>query len=106
MQLSDAQLDRIADRFGLLAEPMRLRILAALKDGERSVTDLVALSGGTQANVSRHLNHLRRGGVVNRRKAGTWVYYTIADPTVFALCSVVCGSDAALSPVAAAFDPA
>ncbi len=49
-------------------------------------------SATTQANVSKHLQLLLRAGVVQRRKDGLHSYYSIADPTVFELCDVVCGS--------------
>jgi ArsR family transcriptional regulator len=99
----DEQLEHIAERFRILGEPMRLRILAALKDAELSVTDLVQATGSTQANVSRHLQALRQARVVKRRKKGTWVYYSIADPTVFELCRCVCGGSQELQPAMPAF---
>jgi DNA-binding transcriptional ArsR family regulator len=88
--LTDYQYEAIAERFRLLGEPMRLRILMALRQGELTVTDLVNATGGNQANISRHLNTLRTSAVVSRRKEGTWVYYSIADESVFDLCALVC----------------
>ncbi len=99
----DTQLEHIAERFRILSEPMRLRILAGLKDEERSVTDLVEITGSTQANISRHLQALRQAGIVSRRKKGTWVFYSIADPTVFELCRCVCGGSENLKPALDAF---
>ena len=90
--LSPAALDLVARRFAVLAEPMRLRLLQALFAGERNVTDLVGATGGTQANVSRHLQTLATAGILGRRKAGLQVFYSIADPTIFKLCELVCGS--------------
>ncbi len=84
-------LDLVAARFGALAEPSRLRILEALRDGERSVGRLVADAGLGQANVSRHLQQLTALGLVRRRKSGRHVYYALADPDVLRLCDVVCG---------------
>ena len=52
----------------------------------------VEASGGTQANVSRHLQHLAQAGVLSRRKQGLQVFYAIADPTIYDLCELVCGS--------------
>ena len=89
---SDAMLDGITARFRTLAEPMRLRILQALRGGERTVTDLIELVGANQANLSKHLGVLHQDGLVARRKDGLRVYYRIADPSVFRLCDVVCGS--------------
>lgn len=90
--LSDEALALVARRFAVLAEPMRLRLLHALIGGEKHVNALVDVTGGTQANVSRHLQTLAEAGVVSRRKEGLLVYYSVADPTIFELCELVCGS--------------
>lgn len=89
--LSDEALELVARRFAALAEPMRLRLIQALFDGERSVNELVEATGGTQANVSRHLQTLTQAHVLSRRKAGLQVFYAIADPSIFKLCELVCG---------------
>jgi ArsR family transcriptional regulator len=91
-KLTPQSIDLVAERFRTLGEPMRLRLLEALRAGERSVGDLVELTGGGQANVSKHLQILLAGGLVIRRKAGTTVLYQLADATVFKLCDIVCGS--------------
>lgn len=91
-ELSDAVLTMIAERFKVLAEPMRLRILHALWDDERPVGDIIDAVGGLQANVSKHLGVLQQAGFVSRRKEGLRVFYRIADPTVFEICEVVCAS--------------
>ncbi|MDI1313573.1 metalloregulator ArsR/SmtB family transcription factor [Prosthecobacter sp.] len=88
--LSPEALELIAARFKLLAEPMRLRLLQALYNGERNVTQLVEASGATQANVSKHLSLLCDAGVLRRRKDGLHVFYAIADSMVFDLCTLVC----------------
>jgi len=82
----------VARRFAVLAEPMRLRLIHALFAGEKSVNELVALTGGTQANVSRHLQTLAQAHLLSRRKQGLQVFYAIADPSIFQLCELVCGS--------------
>jgi DNA-binding transcriptional ArsR family regulator len=89
---SDELLELIAARFKLLSEPLRLRLLNALRDGERTVTALVEETGATQANVSRHLALLHGHGMLARRKDGLRVYYGIADPVIFRLCDLVCDS--------------
>ncbi len=88
--LSPQALELVAARFKLLAEPMRLRLLQALHDGERNVTQLVEATGATQANVSKHLGLLCDAGILRRRKDGMHVIYAIADPMVFELCTLVC----------------
>jgi ArsR family transcriptional regulator len=91
-RLSDEALRLVARRFAVLAEPMRLRLLHTLLAGEKNVNALVEASGGTQTNISRHLQTLAHAGVVSRRKEGLQVFYAIADPTIFDLCNLVCGS--------------
>ncbi len=88
--LTDQAIELVARRFAILSEPMRLRLLRALMDGERNVNSLVAATGGTQANISRHLQALAQGGMVARRKEGLQVFYAIADPSIFQLCDLVC----------------
>jgi ArsR family transcriptional regulator len=90
--LNDQALEIVARRFAVLAEPMRLRLIQALFDGERNVSALVEQTGGTQANVSRHLQTLAAAHILGRRKEGLQVFYRIADPTIRKLCEVVCGS--------------
>ena len=90
--LTDDALDLIARRFAVLGEPMRLRLIHALFNGEKNVTTLVEETGGTQANVSRHLQMLTQAHFVSRRKEGLQVFYAIADPTLYQLCELVCGS--------------
>lgn len=90
--MSEAAIELVARRFAVLSEPLRLRLLHALFEGERNVTQLVELTGGTQANVSRHLQTLTLAGVLGRRKEGLMVFYHIADPSLFQLCELVCGS--------------
>jgi DNA-binding transcriptional ArsR family regulator len=82
----------IADRFKVLADPTRLRLLDELRDGSRTVKDLTqALGSTTQQNVSKHLGVLHQHGMVSRRREGTSARYSISDPDVFALCELVCG---------------
>lgn len=90
--LNDKTLELIAERFRLLGDPVRLRLLQSLEGGERSVADLVATCGAAQASVSKHLQLLLRGGLVRRRRQGMFVYYSVADARVFEICDVVCGS--------------
>ena len=90
--LSEAALEKVAERFKVLSEPMRLKLLYALMDGEKSVSELVQETGGMQANVSKHLGLLLDDGVVGRRKQGLNSYYRITDKSIFELCDLVCGS--------------
>ncbi len=90
--LPDPLVDVIAERFRVIGEPMRIKLLDRLRAGEASVGELAKLLGAGQQNVSRHLNVLHAAGIVSRRKDGTRVLYSISDDSVFALCETVCGS--------------
>ncbi len=83
------ELGQIAARFKLLGEPMRLRILQAVCRGPRSVNDIVATTGSTQANVSKHLALLAAGGVLTRKKEGQCVYYSMKNQLAVKLCELV-----------------
>jgi DNA-binding transcriptional ArsR family regulator len=89
--LPDEALEQVASYFQALAEPTRLQILNHLRSGERNVGELAQLCGFTSANVSRHLTLLTSHGLVERETRGTSAYYRIADPSVYALCDLVCG---------------
>jgi DNA-binding transcriptional ArsR family regulator len=82
---------RVADRFRALAEPSRLQLLQALRGGEAAVGELVARTGLSQANVSKHLGILLAAGFVARRRSGLFVHYRLADRDVLRLCDIVCG---------------
>jgi len=89
--IPDALADLIAERFRVLAEPMRIRILDHLRDGPQSVGVLAGELGTSQQNVSKHLSLLHNAGIVARERSGNAVIYSIADQTVFDLCEHVCG---------------
>lgn len=85
-------LELIAQRFRLLADPMRLRILHELQQGEMSVSELVKLTGASQPNISKHLASLRSHQMVKRRQEGNMAYFSISAPYIFTLCDTVCKS--------------
>ncbi len=89
--LPDSALVQVAGFFQLLAEPSRLRVLNQLREQPRCVGELARACGSSAANISRHLAQLQRHGLVDREGRGTSVYYRIADPSVYALCDLVCG---------------
>lgn len=91
-KLSAEAVELVAGRFRILSEPLRIRILQALEEGELNVTELVAAVGSTQPNVSKHVRILQEAGIVGRRQQGNSVYCYIADESVIALCEAVCGS--------------
>jgi ArsR family transcriptional regulator len=87
--LRPAELERIAGRFKVLGEPMRLKILQAVCRQPRTVTDIVTATGSTQANVSKHLALLAAAGVLQRRKDGQRAYYGVKDRLAVKMCELV-----------------
>lgn len=90
--LSTEAIEFVAQCFRTLGVPIRIRILQALREGERNVNELAIAAGSTQPGVSKNLRILQSAGLVARRQDGNNVYYSIADPAVFDLCDTVCGS--------------
>ena len=89
--LDDRVYEIAADLFSLLSTPTRLRIVCALMEGERNVTELIehlALSQPniSQPNMSQHLGTLYRGGVLARRRTGAQVFYRVDHEQVRGLC--------------------
>src|SRR5688500_6287329 len=72
-----------------LASPHRVELLELLAQGERSVEALAKETGLSVANASQHLQGLRQAGLIERRKAGLFVHYRVADPSVLGLCRAV-----------------
>jgi DNA-binding transcriptional ArsR family regulator len=81
----------VAQRFRVLADPTRIRLLDRLKEGPATVGELHELAGGSQQNVSKHLGVLHGAGLVTRTREGSFARYEIADESVFELCDLVCG---------------
>ncbi len=73
------------------SDPRRLIIINELRYGEKTVSELVQLLVIPQAVVSRHLAILRDRGVVSSRRAGTSVYYRLADSKIIEACDLVHG---------------
>ncbi len=90
--MTDDAIQQVSNVLKAMADPMRLRILHSLHEGELSVSTIIDAVGGSQANVSRHLAVLRRAGLVGCRREGLNAFYSIADPKVFTICESVCSS--------------
>jgi DNA-binding transcriptional ArsR family regulator len=90
--LPDDLAELIARRFRAIGEPMRIRLLDRLRDGEATVGELSVALSASQQNISKHLAVLAEVGILGRRKEGNHVYYRVVDEGVFALCEAVCGS--------------
>lgn len=89
--LPDPLVELIAERFRILGEPMRIRLLDALREAPATVGELQEITKASQQNVSKHLGVLLRGGLVGRVKDGNFSRYSIVDDAVFDLCEQVCG---------------
>lgn len=87
--LTDAELERVAAQFRLLSEPMRLKILQAICMRPLTVGEIVAATGATQSNVSKHLSLLATARLITRHKNGQFVYYGIGNPLTLKLCELV-----------------
>jgi DNA-binding transcriptional ArsR family regulator len=89
--VNDPLIDLVAERFRVLGEPMRIRLLNVLRENESSVGELRDATGASQQNVSKHLAILHQAGMVERSKQGNQTRYRISDESVFELCDLVCG---------------
>jgi DNA-binding transcriptional ArsR family regulator len=89
--LPEPLVELIAQRFRVIGEPMRIRLLDALRDGPLTINELTDVVGAGQQNVSKHIGVLAQAGLVGREKDGTRVRCFIADESVFELCEMVCG---------------
>jgi DNA-binding transcriptional ArsR family regulator len=79
-----------AELFSVLAAPVRLRIISAVCQQEKNVSELLALIDTTQPNMSQHLATLYRCGVLAKRREGTQIYYRLQSERVAVLCRAVC----------------
>ena len=90
MEQRSHAIDAVASYFGVLSEPTRIRIMHAICEEEKTVSQIVEELGASQTNVSRHLGIMHRSGVLSRRKQGNQVYYRTADAAMVDLCRSVC----------------
>ena len=86
----DRVFESVAQLFALLATPMRLKIIRAVCEKEKNVSELLALIDTTQPNMSQHLATLHRRGVLSRRREGAQIYYKLRSERVATLCRAVC----------------
>jgi len=86
----DLVFESAAELFGLLSTPVRLKIISAVCDGERNVSELLAQIDTTQPNMSQHLSTLYRAGVLGKRREGTQIFYRLQSKRVATLCRAVC----------------
>jgi DNA-binding transcriptional ArsR family regulator len=89
--LPEPLVEVVAQRFRVLGEPMRIKLLDRLSEGAASVAELQEALDASQQNVSKHLGILHNAGMVSRTKQGNRTLYAISDPVLFELCDLVCG---------------
>lgn len=86
----DLVFDSVAELFSVLSTPIRLKIISAVCQGEKNVSELLGEIDTTQPNMSQHLATLYRSGVLAKRREGTQVYYRLQSERVAMLCRAVC----------------
>ena len=77
-----------AEFFKTLAHPARIRVLEVLRDGERTVSELAPIVGIEASHLSQQLGVLRRANLVQTRKEGNTVLYSVGNPMIFELLDV------------------
>ncbi|HEY5835545.1 ArsR/SmtB family transcription factor [Streptomyces sp.] len=87
----DEVIDEACDVLRILSDPTRMRLLYALSQGESNVACLAEIVGANPTAVSQHLSKLRLAGIVKARRQGTFMYYTVVDPTVHRVLSTLLG---------------
>ncbi len=73
----------------VLTNPKRLEILHILEKGEKTVTELANITQLRQPNVSQHLSVMRRNRIINERREGKSVYYSLSNPRIIEACNLV-----------------
>ncbi len=95
--MNEEQISRMAGLFKAISHPVRLKMLCLLQDRELSVGALLSAMDCSGANVSQHLNILRRQGIIGSRKEANVVYNRIVDEGVVemmaALERIFCAED-------------
>ena len=86
----DRVFESAAELFAVLATPVRLKIISAVCQQEKNVSELLAEIDTTQPNISQHLATLYRSGVLAKRREGTQIYYRLQSERVAMLCRAVC----------------
>jgi DNA-binding transcriptional ArsR family regulator len=90
--LPESVVELVAQRFRVLGEPMRIKVLDRLSQSEASVGELQAALGASQQNLSKHLGILHAAGMVSRTKDGNRTIYAISDPSLLDLCDHIYGT--------------
>lgn len=90
MKISDEMMNVMAQRFKAMSEPLRLKILQLLKEGERSVGEIAEVLELKHGTASANLNAMAKAGLVSTRREGVKIYYHITNEMVLQICDVAC----------------
>src|SRR3989338_10951275 len=72
-----------------LANPLRLEIINAIRDGEKNVNELASIVKVSQSNISQHLTIMRQKNIVSTRRDGSHIYYKLAYPEMIKACEII-----------------
>jgi DNA-binding transcriptional ArsR family regulator len=87
---SDKVFSSAAELFAILSTPIRLRLISALCNEEKNVSQLLSEIEATQPNLSQHLATLYRAGILGKRREGTQIFYRLQSQRAATLCRAVC----------------
>jgi DNA-binding transcriptional ArsR family regulator len=93
MEFTENDIANLAEKFKILSEPSRLKILRSLYNGERNVSSIIEVTGLLQANVSKQLKIMEKSEIVACRKAGLQRFYRVIDDKIFKICASICNSN-------------
>lgn len=82
--------ERAGQLLRVLAAPLRLQIVSVLCEGEKNVSELIAAAPTTQPNMSQHLKVLYEAQIIDRRRDGVQMYYSIRNQRVVHFCEAFC----------------
>jgi DNA-binding transcriptional ArsR family regulator len=87
---SEVVFQTAAELFGLLSTPVRLKILSALCDSEKNVSQMLTEISVSQPNLSQHLSALYKAKVLGKRREGAQIFYYVINSNAVAICRSVC----------------
>lgn len=90
IEKTDEMFESAAELFRVMSAPLRLKIINCLCGGERNVSYLLSKVDTTQPNMSQHLNTLYKAGILDKRRDGVQIFYSIKDQRIVSICNAVC----------------
>ena len=95
MKATEPDLTQVAHRFHALSDETRLQIIELLSKSERCVCELQDAVGAAQSRLSFHLKVLRDAGLVNDRRQGRWIYYSLRGDALAGMATFLRGREPA-----------